>query len=278
MDWEKASINQAGILGYPAEQGYHILSTAPTWQKGIINEARWENPLAYYNLANDQDNWPELLIRVFQPWKSYMNSEKSLPVDTLQVEYNWDQNNDGKWDYVEILAGRKSIKETIDFPDFSIRTVPFERLPGWVIGQKWDLAILVVGEDGGRGDSESLWVWNGFSDFQNNYLAGYSDTLDMEYLHDIAVGYRGEYSIDPGSQPVLYFSPMDQRLHQRGAQGGVWNLGNENYIRYANLDGSPGPVAGRAQGSVVQQLNYSDGIYVYSGSGRFSNKPKCRPV
>ena len=69
VDLEKGVIERAGILGYPIERGYHIFSTAPTWQKGQVNAVLWENPMAYYDLAEDQDGWPELLVRVAQPMK-----------------------------------------------------------------------------------------------------------------------------------------------------------------------------------------------------------------
>jgi hypothetical protein len=266
MDWENASIYQAGIQGYPAKQGYHILSTAPTWQKDMINEARWENPLAYYNLANDQNNWPELMIRVFQPWKD-IYPINNLPKDNLEVEYNWDQNNDDKWDYVEIVAGRKTIDQQIDFPDFSVQTVPYEQLPDWVRGQTWDGAFFVVGEDGGRTDSESLWVWNNLSELQDNYLAGTSDAPALETFQDIPEGNRGEYIIDPNSQAKLYYSPVDHRLHQWQAQAGVWNLGGERRIRYQNLDGD-GYIDQWQYwmgDTLVQQMNQANGSIIVSG-------------
>ncbi len=129
VDWEKGAIYHAGVLGYPAERGYHILSSAPTWQKGQVNDVLWENPLAYYDLAGDEDYWPELLIRLVTPlWLDAIPS-RPLAADMLQVEYTWDQNNDDKWDYEVSVAGKRPITETVDLPDLSFRTVPYERPP-----------------------------------------------------------------------------------------------------------------------------------------------------
>jgi hypothetical protein len=266
MDWENARIRRVGILGTTPKEGYVILSTAPTWQKRQVNEVRWENPIAYYDLADDQGDWPELMIRVFQPWKD-IYPINNYPKDTLQIEYNWDQNNDNKLDYVEILCGRKTIKEVTDFPDFSLLTVPYELLPKWTTSQNWDLVAFVVGESGGKLTNDSLWVWNELSELQDNYLAGTSNTPPLEIFQDIAEGYRGEYIIDPNSQARLYYSPVDQRLHQWQTQAGVWNLGEDRRIRYQNLDGDA--YIDQWQywigNTLVQQMNQSPGSLVVSG-------------
>lgn len=238
VDWETGSIDRAGILGFPTEQGYHIMSSAPTWQKGRVNDVLFENPLAYYDLANDLDHSPELLIRVVHPiWLNSIPS-RPIPADMLHVEYTWDQNNDGKWDYVVSGAGRKPILQTIDFPDFAIRTVPYEKLPSWASGETWDAAFFVVGEAGGRGDNESLWVWDFAAPPPNNlestYLSGYSDAPPPGIFQKIQVGYRGEYSLEYFRQPLLYFSPIDRKLHLVNSQEGVWNLDGEHEIRYVN--------------------------------------------
>ncbi|NLE74761.1 MAG: hypothetical protein GX604_09065, partial [Actinobacteria bacterium] len=273
MNWETASIVRAGIGGYPAEQGYHILSSAPTWQKGQVNDVLWENPLAYYNMAEDQDNWPELLIRVMHPiWLDAIPGRPQSP-DMMQVEYNWDQDNNGRWDYELSVAGLKPITQTIAFPDFAVRTVPYEQLPTWATRQAWDAAFFLVGEAGGRGDSESLWVWDYISGFphdvKSTYLAGYWDAPPPGTFQDIAVGYRGEYSLDYLREPLLYFSPADQRLHLWEAKEGVWKLDEGHYIRYANLDGDAylDQWQESRDGAVVQQMGYSDGIYVLGGDG-----------
>lgn len=275
IDWETGEIEHAGIGGYPAEQGYHILSSAPTWKKGRINNVLWENPLAYYNLAGDQDNWPELLIRLVQPLWLEASPSQPLTPDNIHVEYIWDQNNDGRWDHEVLVAGRKPITDAIDLPDFSVRTVPYEKLPVWVTGQAWDAAFFVVGESGGRADSESLWVWvDALSDFRATYLGGYANAPSPELFEDIVVGYRGEYSLSYTRQPLLYFSPADQRLHLWAAQSGVWNLGEEHYLRYANLNGDAylDQWQEQRQGTVVQQLNFAHGIYVYGGHDRVQVK------
>ncbi len=199
-----------------------------------------------------------------------------------QVEFTWDQNNDGRWDYQLALGGSKPITETVAFPDFSIRTLPYEKIPGWALGQPWDgSALFTVGEAGGYGDSEGTGEWNAVrggcangqtvsSGLQSGYLAGYADAPPMGVLPGHPAGFRGEYAVDYARQPWLYFSPVDRRLHLGATQQGVWNLGNEQRIRYQNLDGDDyiDQWEYYAGDALIQQLNQATGSLIASGLGR----------
>ena len=55
----------------------------------------------------------------------------------------------------------------------------------------------------------------------------------------IREGLRGEYRFGEPKRPELYFSPIDERLHLLGADGGRFNLGHGWVLRLANLVGGP---------------------------------------
>ena len=97
-------------------------------------------------------------------------------------------------------------------------------------------------------------------------------------------GFRGEYNVRRERQPVLYFSPIDGRLHLQHSQGGVWNLGDGWVLREHNLRGGPyvdgwtrervppqpgGNLPPRALPGTVEEALYAvDGLLVYTGPRR----------
>ena len=270
LDWGMGTIREASVLGFRTEQSYDILSSAPSWRKGQVNDVLWENPKAYYDLASDRDGQSEMYIRVVQPLRLNAIPDRPLSADQLTIQYFWDQDDDRRYDYRVTVAGRKPFTHTINLADFAVRTVPYEALPFWVGEQKWDAAFLLVGEAGGQGGGEGLmWTWGDWNGLATYYLAGHTDEALPASFREIEAGYRGEYSLAYAQQPVLYFSPLDRRLHLRAAQDGVWNLGERRTIRYANLDGDAHLDQWQEErdGAVVQQLNYHDGVYVYGGNG-----------
>jgi len=278
VNWETGAITGVGIPGYPAEQGYHLLSMSP-WQKNQANRATWENPMAYYDLAGDMDSVAEFMIRVVLPVN--IQGSNPLPDGAIGLQYAWDQDNDGRWNYQIALGGNKPITRAVEFQDFSLYTIPYHQLPGWVVDQDWDVALLTVVESGGYGGSEALWHWlvtdgqsedgNGASSLslQEGYLAGYSTDLPYDTYTSASPGFRGEYCFEYFEPPRLYFSPVDQRLHLWKAQAGVWNLGEGNNIRYTNLDGDAylDRWQEEVDGVIVQELNYARGFFIYYGNG-----------
>ncbi|MDD1778627.1 MAG: hypothetical protein LUQ65_10710, partial [Candidatus Helarchaeota archaeon] len=136
MNWTTGAIDSLGILGYPTEAGYHIFDRLPL-EMSIVNTVDWENPMAYYDMAADQDGWPELQVR-FQaavPNDPYFPSypyQGSVKTPNVEVDYTWDANNDNLWDYKFNMGANYAINEVVEFPDFSINSVPYEEIIPWV--------------------------------------------------------------------------------------------------------------------------------------------------
>lgn len=286
MAWELGKIDRVGILGYPAENGYHINSRSEVWQKNHTNYADFENPMAYYDLAKDADGEAELFVRleVYAP-KDRFFLQGNFPEAITSVEYAWDQDDDGQWDYQLSLGGRHAVTSEVGWSDFSLLTVPYKDLPKWVTGQEWDAALWVAAENGGYRNSEGMSIWNvnrGFRDgktvepsgLRNGYLTGVKDNPPVEDYNEIRVGFRGEWAFEQQRRPQLYLSPLDGKLHLAHAAGGVWALENGGEMRYANLDGDAyldrweywiGEKLSRA-------LTLKDGYLIYSGEGEVAIK------
>ncbi len=285
VDWSPARIDQVGILGYPTEQGYHINSRAP-WKKGAVNYANFENPMAYYDLAGDADGRPELMVRleVFAERDPSFSTEAwflgGFPWPIIQVDYPWDQNNDGRWDYQLSLAGFHPVTTVVEFPDFAVQTVPYEALPNWVTEREWAVATFVVAETGAYWGSEGMLEWEvnrGFHDgrlvepsgLRNLYMTGLTDEPPMENYAEIRRGMRGECATDGVGRPVLYWSLVDRRLHLFRAQGGLWNVDGRATVRYADRDGDGYLDQWQydAGDGTVRQLNLGRGYLLYAGGG-----------
>ena len=285
VDWDRAQIDRAGILGYPTEQGYHINSWV-RWRKGEINYANFENPMAYYDLAGDSDGYAELMVRfeVFAAGDSALSQEVAqqggFTRPIVQVDYSWDQNNDGRWDYEVSMAGFHPVTDEVAFGDFAVRTVPYERIPDWVMGRDWAIATFVAAESGGYWSSEGMGDWNvnrGFRDghlvepsgLRDLYLTGLLAEPPLENYADIRRGMRGEYAPEPVGRPTLYWSPVDGRLHLVGAEGGVWNVDGRAVVRYAdrNRDGYLDQWEYVAPEGRARRLNVLPGFLLYTGDG-----------
>lgn len=244
--WSSAKVDRAGLMGYPIEEGYHINSYAP-WTKGSINYANFENPMAYYDLAQDSDGDPELFVRL----ETYGPNDRRVSAvgfaePLVEAEYAWDQDNsDMTFDYQLSLIGRHPVESVVSFPDFAVRVVPYDNVPQWVTEQTWDVAVFTVAEDGGRRGSEGMYSWLvalGMKDgtridsgIKSQYVTGIMNEAPTEAYSEIDQGRRGEISYSFFSQPFLYFSPVDRKLHLPGIDYGLWNVDGVTRIEYADL-------------------------------------------
>lgn len=243
MDWLQARILRVRLQGYPIEKGYHI-NTTQYFNKTEDNYADFENPQAYYDLALDNDGYPELHIRqIYQ--KAGDSYRDNLPVPVNEIRWSWNQFNETglTWDYKLGLAGRHKITSTVDFADFRVISIPYEDLPSWVIENSWDYATFVAKENAQVLSSEGIYSWgpvetiNSQFEFKGfDYLAGWIDQDISGAFQNLPVGLRGDFAPTLNNQPYLYFSPIDRKLHLLEAKHGIWNIDGISIIKFANLD------------------------------------------
>ncbi len=205
--------------------------------------ANWET-FGFYDLADNHDGIPELIIRVLN-WNAddpHADVRSKHPQNV--VRYSWDQHSETdrvkqgvRSSYKVDLAGSYPITTTVDFPDMRMRAIPRADLPYWVTERAWGIAAFVAVEGEPYSSSEGIYEWDADRP-ELRYLAGLSDSDDPSQTYgDIPQGLRGEYHTLVEDRPWLYLSPVDRRLHLLHAQGGSWNLGAQGRLRYANLGG-----------------------------------------
>lgn len=256
MDWESGLIESFSFRGYPIEDGYHI-NTPNTLERGRVNTLQFENPMAYYDLAQDRDGRPEMFIRFTYtpPGIPFFISGGPTRSPIEMVQYSWNQGNHPAliWDYKLDLAGTNYISRTTSLGDITLEMVPHAELPRWVAANPWGFATLVAFETGDAYHSaEGIYEWSTLEGVQNyadtkgediprlqqiqrDYLAGVSSQSPVALYQDLPEGYRGEYATI-NDKAWLYYSPVDARLHLVGASWGVYNGGNGRRLEYHNLD------------------------------------------
>ncbi len=131
VDWKSGRVvGGMGLSGHPIEAGYHINSISQ-WQSGQVNDAAFENPMAYYNLAGNHDGNPDLHVRVeyAPPGDRYWGGGTQDAAE--DVRYSWNQTNAPgiSWDYKFGLAGRHRIDTVETFGPYNVRVVPYNELP-----------------------------------------------------------------------------------------------------------------------------------------------------
>ena len=195
VDWKIASIVQvAEFIRARSEPGSYSIYSRERVQEGKTTTTDFETPFAFYDLANARDGFTDLNIRfgVLAPFANETDQKNSTPLNDIQ--YVWDQYHTQQWDYQVGLAGRQTIDEVIQFPEFSIHTVPYAKLPEWVTSQTWDVATFVQVEETHYYNNEIVWGWNTMinSDaVRRKYLAGTMDTPPLEDFSNPELRFTG---------------------------------------------------------------------------------------
>lgn len=271
------SIRNVFFPGYPIEDGFHV-HTLEYFESKSVNYANFENAQAYYDLADDKDGQPELHIR-HRYFGARDHYTERLEVPENEIRWSWNQSvtDELSWDYKLGLAGRYPITTTARVGDFEYLTIPYSQLPNWVLNHEWDYATFVAHEsDTPFLSTEGIYAWgaleyevNGDPSALSRYLAG-EIVLDPDELYrEIGPGWRGEFSPDFRSRPLLYVSPVDHKLHLINAQHGVWELGPDTLIRYENLDGDAYLDSWQYYENdlLLEALYYQENHLVYAGPG-----------
>lgn len=249
VDWQTGEITAIGeFVRSRSNDSQWFVYSQKLLAAGSLNEPNFESPFAWYDLAGDDDGVPELAVRLI-----YFDSEdpdflgEKFRYPFNHIRYSWDEDNDGFWDYKFGLFGRHKVTSIVHLPDLDLRMQDYHNLPQWVVGSDWEAVTFVASEDGSQG--EGIYEWDFSSWTINEYFTGISEDyiphdenmmLDSERLFNelsqISVGFRGEYQLNHSGRVILYFSPVDNRLHLKGADQGIWRLNNDQIIRVSNLD------------------------------------------
>jgi hypothetical protein len=238
-------------------------------EPGKVTEPNFESPFAYYDLAADNDSVPELSVRA----ERIVADDHYVPPQWRgriyqQIRYSWEQQQGQGWSYKLGLLGRNPIDGQVQFPEFSLQTVPYEQFPTWVTTHSWDIATFAAVERGWYDSTEGVYSWDPSGALRDQYYAGGSPPSNA--FKSIDYGVRGEYSLHSGTQPYLYFSPVDARLHLAGASQGLYNVDGNRRVVYQSLAGDGFIDSWQVfdGDQAVAQLVQRPGALLYAGDGR----------
>jgi hypothetical protein len=242
--WTTAQLTPVLLRGYPIEQGYHFTSLNSIY-KDRVNYVNFENMQAYYDMAEDDDGYPELHIRV-RNYPAFDPRGWDLPTDVTEIRWSWNQSNitGDLFDYKVSLGARHPLDTLIAYPDFSYYTIPYPEAGDWIQERRWDLAAFITSEGRLYASTEGIYEWNTVEvdhpdddSFASQYIAGTGTVEIAPFLNTIPRNMRGEFADPYDRQPSLYFSPVDQKLHLTGANFCLWNIDDLRQIRCNNLNG-----------------------------------------
>ncbi len=300
IDWVNGKIQGAGLSGTPIGHGqfchdnYYI-------EKGIVNDVSFECPLAYYDLNENRDAFPELNIRMFYftagdpglavPWGYSVDQA----VENIYYSWSMASKDTLNWDYKVGLAGNYTIDEVEQFKDFVLRKVPYAEFPGWVTDHNWKLTTFIARENRAYVSSEGIWEWDPLEGVDPilhadlspevrsaslKYMIGASATSPEAYFNIITQGFRAERNFAGPAKPWIYISPIDHKLHLFGSQWGIWNIDGKNAIQYfdRNNDGYLDEWQYLKNNVLAQQINSNPDFMVYSGNGETIVKRATLPL
>lgn len=242
VNWEVGRI--VGVSEFVASRGeednYFIYSFRE-FDPHEVNPPSFEYPFSFYDLANDDDEVPELQIRmVAEAQGSYFGlglSPQTLPFPFTQSRYSWDQNNDGEWDYKIDVTGTNSYSEVTRVGPYRLRKPSYGVLPDWVLSHRWQGAQFVHAVNGFR-SSEGIYA-GGYDRETRRKILGLEAKSGPLFANSPS-GYRLEVSGAYNARPRIYHSPVDKGLHLYGLDYGFWNrTGDRSTVRYDNVDSDP---------------------------------------
>jgi hypothetical protein len=238
VDWNAGKVRFIGefVASRASSENWFTYSNNSI-KPGTLTDPDFESPFAFYDLAQDGSGRPDLQVRVERaiPGDGFVNANwQGRPYQ--QIRYSWEQRAGQIWSFKIGLLGQKSIDSTVNFPDFSLTTVPYDQLPSWVTSSAWDIATFVAVERQDYRSTEGIYEWDPTGTLRDDYYSGASDATPPP-PDSITTGLRGEYAPHLDAQPWLYLSPVDGRLHLAGAQSGILQQDKTHKVIYQNLAG-----------------------------------------
>lgn len=252
VDWQRGRITHFSELVTTRNQNcsYTVYAVNKP-REGQVNQLDFESPFAFYDLSGQGKGFPNLIMRTERypaqdQWSSpigpYPKADdiEPAPQEIETIRYSWrNAVGDGRWDYkVELLGFHTYTSETtIAGGQFIIDAPSYEQFPEWTIGKHWPIVTFIDTEGTGYVSTEGIYDWPPRA-VGTDYLWGLRNQPTLTDFADIRRGLRGEYRVRQDLPPVLYISPVDNRLHLLGAEGGVWRLDDERVLRVHNLGGA----------------------------------------
>ena len=271
--------------------GFHIAGSYQFNSLSLPPNTDFEAPFAFYRFDPKAGNYANLVVRS-DIWPASSPFGPPIPgIPRTAVRMTWTRKQRDLWRYSLTVLGNHQMMERVAIGRTRVRAVPYETFPKWVSERSWKLVTFVEDTAGERG-SEGIYDYSVEDNYPMSLWAQglrlhFPKTFITPYLRasgrgprELTPGMRGEYSAVYKRKPSLYVSPIDRRVHLLHADGGVWNLGNNQVLRVANLDGDAYIDAWwreavparaqpqRAQDGVLQEALYRvDDLLIYTVDG-----------
>lgn len=248
------------------------------------NHPNFETPFAFYDLGDTGSDLPNLSLRTERypmqdPWSlgidpTVQGGIRPVPSDVETIRYSWrTAPGDRRWDYKVEMLGFLPYTATTPIGDgqTTIDAPSYGDFPAWTLTREWPVVTFVAAEARAYESTEGIYEWSPF-ELGIGYIFGWHDRPKGESLQRIPPGLRGEYRYTTTGRPLLYFSQVDQRLHLKGAEGGLWNLGTEGQVRlHSSVNTYIDGWTRHGEDSTAppeESLYVLDGYLLYAGGGR----------
>lgn len=195
----------------------------------------WENPFAFYDLAEDRDDIPELSLRLVDEPEEYGLTPKGI-YDNFR--YSWDLENvvtDREvlhWSHGIFGWGSNPYNYTNTYLFEAVNHMPFEEARNFIFAQSWDAILFTEDVVGHHRALEGV--------YENPELAASLWTYRNDYR---VVPYfpwvwdRAEWNYHFSDPIRLYISNLDKKLHLLNAKKGVWLISGNESIEYKSSNG-----------------------------------------
>jgi hypothetical protein len=285
-DWKKAKVKFRELLPRFKEGSYDVWLMEDKLNRYKTKQIRYglESPFAYYDLNGKRSiGLPDMIIRLVDFYEYETESEKKEGKRFYEeARYTWNQGKHG-W-YRIAFYGKNEYDSIVEYPIGPVKHVPYSEVPYWTLNHSWFAAIFASDEFNQKVSGEGLYQarWSHVH-FLNKYM---NSSYKLPKYIPNRVGDREEIALNPATNE-LYYSPIDRRLHLKGAQEGIWILAVDKKIsnpwgygweirtgkmkiiekiEYENLDGDDylDKWTYYVNDKPVKHLIYSNGFLIYS--------------
>lgn len=240
VDWGSGQVRMVGefVASRGDEDNYFIYSIDRLSPQNL-SPLSFEYPFGFYDLASDNDNRPELQVRMEYYAKGSRRGLGSYfqksPTTFGELRYSWDQDNDGDWEYKFGGVGTARYVDRTRLGPYRFPSPGYEAFPTWVSNRAWRSAVFVVAPDG---FTSTEGIYEGGYGVEGRRTALGLRSNEGRLFNNASPGFRLEAADEYGDRPRLYYSLIDDQLHLYHLSYGYWTH-SDGHIEYENLDADP---------------------------------------
>ena len=255
VDWDRSLITHFSELVTARNQSCsytHYSLIKPNFNSLDTQTLNFETPFAFYDFSGRGNGHPNLIIRTgyFPQGDPIITYPLLNQNDLSTIRYSWrDGVGDRFCDYkIEVVGFHNYNAATpIAGEQLIINAPEYEDFPSWVLSQEWPITVFIDTEAVSYACTEGIYEWPPMHVLGGAFVYGWTNKLSgLTFspaanlrkgisLLSLRKGTRGEFYFGKDKSPILYYSPVDNRLHLLGAIGGNWQLSNSIFLEVENI-------------------------------------------